>query len=231
MMISEIEPMENGPRKTRVLLVEDHPMMRERLAQLINNQEDMEVCGEAKDSRTALALIREKSPGLAIVDISLHGSSGFELLHEIQAQAIPVPVLVLSMHDEPIYAQRALEAGARGYLPKSESSSELVRALRKILEGSIYLNEPMTSEMIQRMSGQSEDPGAAVASLTQRELELFRLIGQGKNTHEIARTLDRGESTIATLRTRLKDKIGAKDMAELYHRATEWAREQQDFSY
>ncbi len=222
--------MKNGSRKVRVLIVEDHPMMRERLAQLINDQEDMEVCGEADDSPAGLALIHDRSPSLAIVDISLRNSSGFELLHEIRAQAIPVPVLMLSMHDEPIYAQRALEAGARGYLHKSESAEELIRAARKILEGCVYLNERMTSEMIQRISGQSGDCGAAAASLTKRELELFRLIGRGKNSREIARILGRGESTIAALRARLKDKIGAKDMAELYYLATEWAKIQQDLA-
>lgn len=223
-MISEA----NSPKKSQVLLVEDHPMLRERLAQLVNKSYDMEVCGEADDKAGALQLIRERAPDLAIVDLTLRHSSGMDLLKELKQEGITLPVLVLSMHDEALYAERALRAGARGYVSKSETSTEVMRAVRKVLGGEVYLNERMTSELIQRMSGQSaESRTVAVASLSDRELKVFKLIGRGRNTREIARELGLSESTIATLRVRVKHKIGAKDVAELYHRATEWMKEQE----
>jgi DNA-binding NarL/FixJ family response regulator len=130
------------------------------------------------------------------------------------------------MHEEVVYAERALQVGARGYVPKSEASSEVIRAIRKVLSGEVYLNEWMTSELIQRMAVHSREPREAImASLSERELEILQMIGQGRNTHEMARELGVSESTIAALRLRIKHRLGAKDTAELYHRAVEWVNE------
>lgn len=223
-MISEA----NSPKKSQILLVEDHPMLRERLAQLISKSPDWEVCGEADSHEGAMELIRQRAPDLAIVDLTLRDSSGMDLLDELKQQGSTLPVLVLSMHDEALYAERALRAGARGYVSKSEASTEVMRAVRKVLSGEVYLNERMTSDLLQRMAGQAQESRAgAISSLSDRELTVFRLIGRGRNTREIAREMGLSESTIATLRVRVKHKIGAKDVAELYHRATEWMKEQE----
>jgi DNA-binding NarL/FixJ family response regulator len=213
-------------RKSRILLVEDHPMLREHLAQLINRNADMEVCGEADGAEGALELIRDRAPDLAIVDLTLRRSSGMDLLKEIKEQKAMVPVLVLSMHDEAVYAERCLQMGARGYVPKSELSSEVMRAVRKVLGGEVYLNEWMTSELIQRAAVRSEEPRVAtIAALSEREFKVLQLIAHGCDTHEMARELGLSESVIATLRLRIKRRMGAKDMPELYHRATEWMLE------
>lgn len=214
------------PAKFRILLVEDHPMVRERLAQLINQNADMEVCGEADDREDGMRLVHERSPDLIVVDVSLRRSDGLELLKELRGHGLQTPALVLSMHEEVVYAERALQAGARGYVPKSEASSEVVRAIRKVLAGEVYLNEWMTSELIQRMAVHSQEPKQTImASLSGRELEVLQMIGQGRNTHEMAQELGVSESTIAALRLRVKHRLGAKDTAELYHRAVEWANE------
>lgn len=215
-------------KKFRILLVEDHPMLRERLAQLINQNADMEVCGEADDREDGVRLIGERAPDLVIVDLSLRHSDGLDLLREIQEQGVQTPALVLSMHEEVVYVERALQAGARGYVPKSEASSEVIRAIRKVLAGEVYLNEWMTSELIQRMAAHSQEPREMImASFSDRELEVLKMIGQGRNTHEMARELGVSESTVAALRLRVKHRLGAKDTAELYHRAVEWVNEQE----
>lgn len=214
--------------KIRILLVEDHPLLRERLTQLINSQPDMAVCGEADESRTAIALIHERSPDMALVDLSLRDSTGFELLDAIRKEALPVAVVVLSMHDEPVYAERALRAGAKGYVNKTESSAQVLHALRKVAGGEIHVNEHLASELLQRMAGgPRKSKGLIAEGLARRELEVFRLIGEGRNTHEIARKLHLGESTIAAVRARIKEKTGAKDVSELYHLATEWMNSRQ----
>ena len=206
-------------------------MLRERLTQLINGQPDMAVCGEADESRAAVALIHERSPDMALVDLSLRDSTGFELLDTIRKEALPVAVVVLSMHDEPVYAERALRAGAKGYVSKTESSVQVVGALRKVAGGEIYVNEHLASELLQRMAGGHREPKDMIAeALAGRELEVFRLIGEGRNTHEIARKLHLGESTIAAVRARIKEKIGAKDVPELYHLATEWMNSRENIA-
>ncbi len=215
-------------KKSRVLLVEDHPMFRERLSHLINKDLEMTVCGEADNIQTAMALSQESEPDIAIVDITLRGSSGLELLKDFKAQGMKIPVLVLSMHDETLYAERALRAGAKGYITKNEASSEVMVAIRKVLQGEIYLSSRMTSRLIERMadSGRVEQ-GSEMEMLTDRELEVFQLVGHGKNTREIAAQLHLGESTVDTYRARIKEKLRLKNVAELYHRATEWVKEQE----
>jgi len=230
-VIADFATSETRQRKIRILLVEDHPMLRERLIQLINSQPDMAVCGEADESRAAVALIHERSPDMALVDLSLRDSTGFELLDAIRKESLPVAVVVLSMHDEPVYAERALRAGAKGYVNKTESSAQVVGALRKVAGGEIYVSEHLASELLQRMAGGHREPKDLVAeALAGRELEVFRLIGEGRNTREIAKKLRLGESTIAAVRARIKEKIGAKDVPELYHLATEWMNSRENIA-
>ncbi|MFN0079063.1 MAG: response regulator [Prosthecobacter sp.] len=210
----------------KVLLVEDHPMFREHLGQLINRDLGMSVCGEADNIRDAMRLIHEKQPDIAIVDITLRGSSGLELLKDIKAQGLPLNVLVLSMHDEELYAERALRAGAKGYITKNEASTEVVKAIRMVMKGEVYASRQMTAKLLDRLT-QKRTPieFAGMETLADRELEVFQLLGRGKSTHEIAQSLNLGDSTVETYRARIKDKLQLRSAAELYLRAGQWVRE------
>ena len=214
-------------RQTRIVLVEDHPMFREHLAHLINKDLGMQVCGAADNVLQAMEIIRETRPDIAIVDISLRGTSGLELIKDIKAQGIDLPVLVLSMHEENLYAERALRAGARGYITKNEASSTVLDAIRTVLAGEVYLSSRMTAKIIKRMTTGS--PGqtgpAGLELLADRELEVFQLIGCGRSLKEIARLLNLGESTVETYRTRIKEKLGLRSAAEVYLRAGQWLEE------
>lgn len=215
-------------RKCKVLLVEDHPMFRERLALLINKDLGMTVCGETDNIADAMSLIRSERPDIAIVDISLRGSSGLELLKDIRAQGMSLAVLILSMHAEGTYAERSLRAGARGYIMKSEASSEVIEAIRTVQRGEVYVSKPMVGKILQRMSSTTHRSEATgIESLADRELEVFQLIGQGRNTREIAKALNLGESTVDTYRTRIREKLGLRNAAELSQRAAQWVTEQQ----
>lgn len=215
-------------KKTRVLLVEDHPMFRERLAHLINKDASMEVCGEADNVRAAHELVATTSPDVAIVDITLRGSSGLELIKNLKAEGTPLPVLVLSMHDETLYAERVLRAGARGYITKHEASAEVMVAIRRVLEGEVYLSPQMTRKMLKSLTGggpQNRDQDR-MNLLTDRELEVFQLIGAGRTAREIAQSLNVGATTVDTYRARIKAKLGLSTGAELHTRAAQWVAEQ-----
>jgi DNA-binding NarL/FixJ family response regulator len=213
--------------KCKVLLVEDHPMFRERMALLINKDLGMTVCGEADNVAAAMDIIRESQPDIAIVDISLRGSSGLELIKDIRAQGFSLPVLVLSMHAEELYAERALRAGAKGYIMKSEASSEVLEAIRTVQRGEVYVSRPMVGKILTRLTSTAQKSEASgVAALADRELEVFQLIGQGRNTREIAKSLNLGESTIETYRARIREKLGLRNTAELAQRAAQWVTEQ-----
>lgn len=207
--------------KFRVVLVEDHPMFREQLTQLIKREPDMCVCGEADNGRDALKLLQSLSADIVIVDLTLKGSSGLELLKDLKAQGINVPVLVLSMHDELLYAERVLKAGARGYITKNETSQEVMAAIRKVLAGELYLGKRMASRVLERFATQ---PTAqkGVAQLTDRELEIFELIGRGRTTREISNRLHLGTSTIDTYRARIKSKLQLENGSQLSHEAIRW---------
>ncbi len=210
----------------KVLLVEDHPMFREHLGQLIDRDLGMSICGEADNIRDAMRLILETKPDIAIVDITLHGSSGLELLKDIKAQGLDVNVLVLSMHDEELYAERALRAGAKGYITKNEASTEVIEAIRCVMKGDVYASRQMTAKLLERMTqkrGNSELAG--METLADRELEVFQMLGRGKSTREIAQTLNLGESTVETYRARIKEKLQLRSAAELYLRAGQWVRD------
>ncbi len=210
----------------KVLLVEDHPMFREHLGQLIDRDLGMSICGEADNIRDAMRLILETKPDIAIVDITLHGSSGLELLKDIKAQGLDINVLVLSMHDEELYAERALRAGAKGYITKNEASTEVIEAIRCVMKGDVYASRQMTAKLLERMTqkrGNSELAG--METLADRELEVFQMLGRGKSTREIAQTLNLGESTVETYRARIKEKLQLRSAAELYLRAGQWVRD------
>lgn len=211
----------------KVLLVEDHPMFREHLSNLINRELGMSVCGEADNIRDAMRLIHETSPDIAIVDITLRGSSGLELIKDIKAQKLEVNVLVLSMHDEELYAERALRAGAKGYITKNEASTEVVRAIRSVLQGDVYASRRMTAKLLERLTRKRVAPDlAGMETLADRELEVFQMLGRGSSTREIAQSLGLGESTVETYRARIKEKLRLRSAAELYLRAGQWVRDQ-----
>lgn len=211
----------------KVLLVEDHPMFREHLGNLINRELGMSVCGEADNIRDAMRLIHETQPDIAIVDITLRGSSGLELIKDIKAQKLEVNVLVLSMHDEELYAERALRAGAKGYITKNEASTEVVRAIRSVLQGDVYASRRMTAKLLERLTRKRVAPDlAGMETLADRELEVFQMLGRGSSTREIALSLGLGESTVETYRARIKEKLQLRSAAELYLRAGQWVRDQ-----
>lgn len=216
----------NANQRVKVLLVEDHPMFREHLGQLINRDLGMVVCGEADNIKDAMRLVSETNPDIAIVDITLRGSSGLEFIKDIKAQGLPLNVLVLSMHDEELYAERSLRAGAKGYITKNEASSELINAIRCVMAGEVYASKKLTAKLLERMTQKrAVSELAGMETLADRELEVFHLLGRGKSTSEIAKSLNLGDSTVETYRARIKDKLRLRSAAELYLRAGQWVRD------
>jgi DNA-binding NarL/FixJ family response regulator len=214
--------------KKKVVIVDDHPLFRERLAQLINHEPDMEVTGEADTAKDAIQLIRNTSPDLAIVDITLKEYSGLELVKSIKALSIGVPVLVLSMHDESLYAERALRAGATGYITKQQAADEVLSAIRRVLAGEVYLSEKMTSGFLKSLTSTGvKSISRAVDRLTDRELEVLDLIGRGQTTRQVADKLQLGVATVDTYRARIKEKMNFRNAAELQHFAIRWVRERE----
>jgi DNA-binding NarL/FixJ family response regulator len=213
---------------TRIAVVDDHPLFRERLCQLINNEPDMEVCGEAESAEQALSLIRCARPDLAIVDMALKSSSGLELIRSVKALSIGVPVLVLSMHEQSVYADRALRAGASGYITKSQEAAEVLMAMRSVLAGKVYLSQQMTSDLLKNL-GTTGIRGVArsVDRLTDRELQVLELVGRGRTTREIADLLKLGVATIDTYRARIKEKMNFRNATDLVHFAIRWVTERE----
>jgi len=216
-----------GTKKTKILIVEDHPLFRAMLVQVINQELGMSVCGETNNIHDAMALIEQTSPDAAIVDITLHGSSGLELIKDLKARRLRLPVLVLSMHAERLYAERVLHAGAKGYVSKEESPEEVVAAIRKVLDGGIYVSERINGMILERL-GHTDKPVELkeVDLLSDREIEVFQLIGGGLTSREMARQLHLEASTVDSYRARIKEKLGIKNAAELYQRAAQWVAEQ-----
>lgn len=213
-------------RTVKVILVEDHAMFRERLGQLLAKNEAFEISGEADNIQSAMQIIQRVNPDIVIADISLRGSSGLELIKDLKAQGMNVPVLVLSMHEEALYAERALRAGAKGYITKHQASATLAKAIHTVLDGNIYLSDEMTSAALAKVSGQNqEDNLGGVGSLTDRELEVFQLVGKGRTTSEISNELNLGVTTVDTYRARIKEKLGLRNAAALNNRASQWVHE------
>jgi len=205
--------------KFRVLLVDDHPILRQGLARLINEQKDLMICGEFEEAAKALDSIEAAKPDAAIVDISLKGASGIELLKNIKVRFPQLLVLVLSMHDESLYAERALRAGASGYIMKQEATEQVLVALRRVLGGEIYLSEPMSSKLMHQLVGGKPTAGSLLERLSDRELEIFGLIGQGRGTRQIAEQLHLSVKTVESHRAHIKEKLNLKNATELVHRA------------
>ena len=217
--------------KKKVVIVDDHPLFRERLAQLIKHELDLEVVGEAESAKEAIHLIRDRSPDLAIIDITLKGSSGLELIKNIKILSIGVPILVLSMHDESLYAERALRAGATGYITKHQAADEVLLAIRRVLAEEVYISEKMNSVFLKSLTatGVKRIP-RPLDRLTDRELEVLDMIGRGRTTRQISDTLQLGVATVDTYRARIKEKMNFRNAAELQHFAIRWFREREQSS-
>ena len=218
---------ESQPARIRVFVVDDHPIVRQGLSQLINQEPDLNVCGEAEDCRGALDRLAAAKPDIVIVDVSLNGPDGIELLKTIRSRDAKLPVLMLSMHDESLYAERALRAGANGYIMKQEATDKVLVAIRQILNGEVYISDRMAQKMVHQFIGRS---GVArhstVEDLTDRELEVFRLIGQGHGTRQIAEELHLSVKTVESYYAHIKEKLSLKNARELVQRAVQWVGNQ-----
>jgi DNA-binding NarL/FixJ family response regulator len=211
--------------KRKVLVVDDHPIVREGLAQMINREPDLSVCGDASHMQKAVQLMEALKPDILLVDISLDGPDGLELLKHIRAQDPGLPVLILSMHDESIYAERALRAGANGYIMKQEATDSVLDALRRILNREVYVSPRIANKMLQQFVGMTgtERRHSSVDDLSDRELEVLRLIGAGHGTRQIAEQLHLSVKTVETYQAHLKEKLGLRNSRELVQYATRWA--------
>lgn len=218
------QPKRSGPM--RILIVDDHPLIRERLADILHREEDLTVCGEAEDRHGAIEAIRKQTPDLVIVDLTLKNSDGLELIKDMRVAWPKIAVLVVSMHDESLFAERVIRAGARGYITKQEATRNILTAVRRVLDGGIYLNERAASHLLTRLAG-VQTPGLAGPAelLADRELQVFELTGYGLNTHQIAQRLNIGFKTVETYRARIREKLNIKDANELLQRAISWAHQ------
>jgi len=210
-------------KKCRVLLVDDHPIVRQGLALLIDREPDLCVCGEAESAHSAFHAIATLLPDLVVLDISLSGPDGLDVLKEIRMKTTNLPVLILSMHDESIYAERAMRAGANGYIMKQEATEKVLVAIRRILQGEVYLSDRLTSTMLQQyVRGASQVKTSPLVNLTDRELEVFRLIGEGHGTRQIADDLHLSVKTIESYQAHIKEKLALRNARELVQHAIEW---------
>jgi DNA-binding NarL/FixJ family response regulator len=228
MIHSTIDSNAPGPGpSSKIVVVEDHPMFRERLVQVIQSAGGMTVCGEADSVPEAMNLLQTSRPDAAVVDISLRNSNGLDLIKQLKASRSEVRVLVLSNHDETLYAEKSLHAGARGYLMKQAPTGEVLTAIRKVLAGEVYLSAAMMNRVLHWAANYT--PGAVdagVRSLSEREVQVFEAIGHGRSVREIAEFLNVGESSIHTYRARIKEKLGLKDSGDLSVCAVRWINEQ-----
>ena len=211
-------------KKKTVFIVDDHPLLRQGLALLVNRERDLAVCGEAEEAQTAIKEITAKKPDILIADISLNGPDGLDLLKNLRALYPNLPVLILSMHDESIYAERALRARANGYIMKQEATEKVLVAVRRILGGDIYLSDRMANKLLhQYISGASVDMNSRLSALSDRELEVFRLIGEGRSTRQIAEKLHLSVKTVETYQAHIKDKLSLHSGRELVQHAIQSA--------
>ena len=217
-------PRSNATRKRKILIVDDHSVVREGLATVVNQQPDLMVCAQADGAAQAMAAAAALKPDVAVVDISLEGRSGLELIKDLHYRHPQLPVLALSMHDELLYAERALRAGARGYVMKKESTKDLIAALRRVLEGNIHVSERLTSRLLQQVAKSEPLPTRSpVELLSDRELEVFERIGRGEGTREIADQLHLSIKTVSCYRQNIKTKLNLKTSTELVTHAIHWA--------
>ncbi len=220
--------IDEQPRGSRILIVDDHPLYREGLRELILRESGWLVCGEAADAAEALRLVEETKPDLVIVDISLGQTNGLELIKTIIGKDAELPMLVVSMHDESLYSERAILAGAKGYVMKHEPPMTVKAAIHRVLAGEMYLSHNMAMSLVAKLThGDNEEPKEAPQDrLSERELEVFRLIGKGKDTRQIAQELNISVATINSFRARIKEKLNIESSTELMLKAINWVNEQ-----
>ena len=212
-----------GRKRSRIVIVDDHPIVRERLAEIIGRENDLEVCGESEDRAEAIDTIKERSPDLVIIDLTLKNSDGLELIKDINARWPKLLMLVVSMHDESLYAERVIRAGAQGYITKQEATRNILVAIRRVLSHQIYLNDQISTHIISRLISNTGNTAATPAELlADRELQVFELTGRGMNTREIADRLHIAAKTVETYRARIRDKLKLKDGSELLQLAISW---------
>lgn len=217
------------PERSQILIVDDHPLFQEALRELINREPGWHVCGKAADAEEALRLVEETKPDLVIVDISLGSTNGIDLIKSISAKYPDLPMLVVSMHDESIYSERAIRAGAMGYVTKHEPPKTVKAAIQHVLAGELYLSHKMATSLVAKLiHGESNDPKEnPFQRLTDRELEVFRMLGQGKGARQIAQELKLSVATINSFRARIREKLQLKNSTELLLKAGNWVREQE----
>jgi len=226
-MKKRTEPAGSAKRK-KVLIVDDHPMTRYGLVQLIKHEPDLVVCGEADSAQKAMSLLKPAAPDLVLADITMGGKSGLEFIKDMQALHPNIPVLVLSMHDETIYAERVLRSGGRGYIMKSEGGTKVLQAVRRVLAGGIYVSDKLSSAILDGFAGRRSQPAnSALSELTDREFETFQLIGRGLTTQEIAVQLHISPKTVDTHRLHIKEKLNLRSLPELMKHALRWAATQE----
>ena len=212
--------------RKKIFIVDDHPMMREGLAQLIAQETDLMVCGEADDAAQALDQIEKLKPALALVDITLRSTSGLELIKDLRIRAPAVSILVISMHDESLYAERVLRAGGRGYVMKQEGGKKLMEAIRHVLSGRTYVSEKISAKILDLFSGRPSEGSSPVERLTDREFQVFQLIGQGLSTKDIAHKLSVSAKTVEVHRVNIKQKLSVGTAPELIRFAVRWVESQ-----
>jgi DNA-binding NarL/FixJ family response regulator len=216
-----------GVNKTRILIVDDHPMTRAGLVHVINHQPDLMVCGEAESAAQALDILDSSRPDLLLIDITLPGKSGLELIKDVKAMQPELPMLVVSMHDESLYADRVLRAGARGYITKHEGGEKLLEAIRHVLRGKIYVSESMSAHILEIFSGgQNRLDRSSIEKLSDREFEVFESLGEGLSSQQIAKKLHLSAKTVDAHRSNIKTKLSIKTTAELISYAARWTSHQ-----
>ena len=221
-MTKQLRPVE--AESVRILLVDDHPLVREALAEVLGRRPGCRVCGEAEDRAGALAVLETCKPDLVILDLALKNSQGMELIKDIHARDPDLKMLVVSMHDELVHAERAVRAGACGYITKQEATTKILSAIQRVMSGGIYLSEQVSAHIASKLAGRPQV--SSVEKLADREMQVFELIGEGLSTRQIAQRLHLGLATVETYRTRVKEKLKLKDAVELLQFAIRWKRDQ-----
>jgi DNA-binding NarL/FixJ family response regulator len=214
-------------KKIQVLIVDDHPVVRDGLVTIVNHERDMNVCGQAEDAYQALKAVTELKPDIVVTDISLKSSDGIELTKNIKTRYPELPVIIFSVHDESIYAERALRAGAHAYMMKETVSENIIKAIRTVLNGEIFVSDKILKKFLHNIAGGKADAAKTpMEHLSDRELEIFRLIGEGLKASQIAKQLHLSVKTIETYRTRIKEKLGLVNASELLQYSIRWAKSQ-----
>ncbi len=219
---------ETGAAMTTILVVDDHAVVRLGLREVISHEPDMSVCGEASEAADAMALASETRPDVVIIDLSLKDSNGMDLIRDVSALMPATAILVLSMHEESFYAERALRAGARGYVMKEEGADNIIEAIREVMAGRIFLSPKMSTLMLEKASGRTPRQRSPEAALSNRELEVFELVGHGLGPTDVAQKLGLSVKTVETYRSHIKNKLGLENAAILRQRAIDWVHRGRD---